>query len=157
MSEIQKTNPLSQEAREKIQKSWNSNIILTSMGIQVDFSDDNVIRAFIDPVQPHHRGGLGTAAVNGAVLSALFDLIIGLVGMVNSNNHRTGTVQLNMNFLRAVNGDKLSVEGRLVKLGKSLVFARGEIFDENNRLCSTCDGICSIDTGKPPVESFMSI
>ncbi len=157
MKEIIKTIPQSPEIREKMQNIWNSNFILVNMGIKVDFSNDEVIRAIIDPVQPAHRGGLGTSAVNGAVLAALFDLIIGMVGIANCDSHRTGTVQLNMNFLRPVNGDKVSVEGRLVKKGKSLVFARGEIYDENGRLCATCDGICSLDINKGPVENFMAI
>lgn len=148
------TIPLEAEERKKVEKWWNENFILQNIGVKVDLSDETVIKARIDPVQPFHRGGLGTSAVNGAILSALFDLIIGLVGIVNSNNHRTGTVQLNMNFMRPVKGDKLLIEGRLVKQGKSLVFARGEIFDESSNICATCDGICSIDFNNPPVDSF---
>ncbi len=154
---LQKTIPLGQDEKEKMEQIWNSNFILKNMGVKIDLSDDYLIKAVLDPVLPMHRGGLGTAAVNGVVLSALFDLTIGLVGIVNSRNHRTGTVQLNINFLRPVWGNSLTVEGRLVKQGKSLVFARGEIFDEKKELCATCDGICSIDFNKPEVEGFVAI
>lgn len=152
-----KTIPLDENERKNVEDIWNNNSILKSMGVKIDLSDENVIIAIIDPILPNHRGGLGTQAVNGAVQASLFDLVIGLVGIVNSNKYRTATVQLNMNFLKPVNGDKVIVKGKLIKDGKSLIFARAEIYDAKNNLCATCDGICSIDLNKPIVENFMSL
>ncbi|MBC7475150.1 MAG: PaaI family thioesterase [Candidatus Sericytochromatia bacterium] len=152
-----KTIPLDELERKKVENTWNSNNVLKYIGVKVDMSDENMVRAIIDPIQTLHRGGLGTEAVNGAVLSSLFDLVIGLVGIVNSNKHRTGTIQLNINFLRPLSGNKVIIEGKLIKNGKSIVFARAEAYDEDHNLCSTCDGICSIDLNKPIVDNFMSI
>ncbi|HZN93318.1 MAG TPA: hypothetical protein VFB81_11475, partial [Myxococcales bacterium] len=32
----------------------------------------------IDPVLPLHRGGMGTDAINGGMLAAMFDFVIGM-------------------------------------------------------------------------------
>ncbi|PIQ28888.1 hypothetical protein COW36_09435 [bacterium (Candidatus Blackallbacteria) CG17_big_fil_post_rev_8_21_14_2_50_48_46] len=157
MQTLPQTNPLSPEERLEMARLWNANPVLQVMGVEVDLSADDVLRAKIDPLKPQHRGGLGTQAVNGAVISGLFDLMIGLVGIVNSQKHRTGTVQLNIHFVRPLKGDILLAEARLVKAGQSLVFARSEIYDSEGRVCAACDGIASVDFDKPTVENFMAV
>lgn len=156
MEKIRTINITPQEADE-MAKTWNKNFLLKAMGVKVDLSDEKIVKASIDQLQDFHRGGMGTKSVNGAVLSSLFDLAIGLVGIVNSNHHRTGTVQLNINFLKPLNGESLTIESSLIKKGKALVFARAEALNDKGEVCATCDGICSIDTGKPTVENYMVI
>lgn len=152
-----KTINMTPEDITNMEKIWNDNFVLKNMGVRLDLSDEYCAKAIIDTVQPFHRGGIGTSAVNGAVLSSLFDLVIGIVGIVNSNKYRTGTVQLNINFLKPLFGDSLVVEGTLVKSGKSLVFARAEAYNDKHELCAICDGMCSVDTTKHIVENYMSI
>ncbi|MFN8577291.1 MAG: PaaI family thioesterase [Candidatus Sericytochromatia bacterium] len=152
-----KTINITPENAKEMAETWNKNFLLKAMGVKIDLSDDKLVKARIDHVQDFHRGGMGTKSVNGAVLSSLFDLVIGLVGIVNSNGHRTGTVQLNINFLKPLFADTLNIEATLIKSGKSLVFARAEAFNDKGEVCATCDGICSIDTSKPIVENYMAI
>jgi uncharacterized protein (TIGR00369 family) len=152
-----KTINISDEDAKNMSETWNKNSLLKAMGVKVDLSDEKMVKARIDSIQPFHRGGMGTQSVNGAVLSSLFDLVIGLVGIVNSNHHRTGTVQLNINFLKPLHGDFLTIEGTLIKSGRALVFARAEAYNDKHEVCATCDGICSVDTSKPIVENYMAI
>ncbi|MEK7434145.1 MAG: PaaI family thioesterase [Cyanobacteriota bacterium] len=152
-----KTIDLPEEERKKIQDKWNSHISLKAMGVRLDLSDPDVLKCYIDSINEYHRGGMGTNAVNGAILSAIFDLTIGLVGFVNSDKHKTGTIQMNISFIKPLKGNKVIAEGKLLKKGKSLVFARSEIFDENNELCAYADGISSIDFNKPQIDNYMVI
>lgn len=156
MEKIRTINITPENAKE-MAETWNKNFLLKSMGVKIDLSDDKFVKAKIDKIQPFHRGGMGTQSVNGAVISSLFDLVIGLVGIVNSNGYRTGTVQLNINFLKPLFADSLTIEAFLIKSGKSLVFARAEALNDKGEVCATCDGICSIDTSKPIVENYMAI
>lgn len=141
----------------EMQNLWNSNPMLTTVGARIELTDPSVIRIYIDAIHPYHRGGLGSDAVNGGVLSGLFDMGIGLVGIVNSHKHRTGTVQLNIHFLKPLRGKSLKIEARLVKAGKALVFARAEAYNDQQEICATCEGISSVDFSRPPVENFMAI
>ncbi len=95
-------------------------------------------------MQPHHRGGLGTDAVNGAVIAGVFDLAIGLVGHFCNLDRRAGTAQLHIHFLRPVLGERFEVLGRVVRAGRSLVFATADLHDQGGQLCARCDGIVAV-------------
>ncbi len=153
----QRTIALTPEEAQQMQDLWNANPVLRMMGVQLDLSDPQCVQALIDPVLPQHRGGLGTQAVNGAVISGIFDLIIGLVGIVNSDKYPTATVQLNISFVRPLLGDQLIARGYLVKSGRALVYAQSEILDGDGNVCATCHGISSVDRTKPPRDNFMAI
>ena len=56
--------PLSDAERAALAAQWNEHPGVRLMGIRVDLSDPGLVRTYIDPVQPQHRGGLGTDAVN---------------------------------------------------------------------------------------------
>ena len=101
----------------------------------------------IDPVQPFHRGGLGTEAVNGAVIAGLFDVAIGIVGHFHTGGRRAGTAQLSIHFLRPLKGDRVTVKGRLVRAGTNLVFAAAEALDSNETVCATAEGIVAVSGG----------
>ena len=147
---------LSESERQEMEAVWNANPVLAKMGLQVDLSDPDCIRAHLQP-GPQHRGGLGTDAVNGAVLSGICDLMVGLAGICHSQKHRTGTVQLNIHFLRPLRGDQLLAEARVTKVGRALVFSRVEIMDAEGEVCASCEGIASVDRSKAPVENYMAI
>ncbi len=135
---------LSDAERAALAPRWNEHPGMRHMGVRVDLSAPEVVRVYVDPVQPHHRGGLGTDAVNGAVMAGVFDLTIGLVGHFCTLGQRSGTAQLNLHFIRPVLGDRFEVLGRLVRAGRSLVFATADLHDESGQLCARCDGIVAV-------------
>lgn len=137
-------NPLSAAERAALTAQWNDHPGMRHMGVRVDLSAADVVRVYVDPVEPTHRGGLGTDAVNGAVIAGAFDLAIGLVGHFSTLGQRAGTAQLNIHFVRPVLGDRFDVLGRLVRAGRSLVFATAELHDERGQLCARCDGIVAV-------------
>ncbi len=147
---------LNSEELAKMEAAWNRHPTLKSMNIQVKFTQE-LISARIDPVLPIHRGGMGTDAVNGAIMSSVCDLMVGLVGIANSNKHRTGTVQLNIHFLKPLKGDVLLAEARATKVGRALVFSHVDIKNPAGEVCVSCEGVASVDTSKPPVDSYMVI
>jgi uncharacterized protein (TIGR00369 family) len=128
--------------------SWNASEPLQRLGARLAFERVDRVRALIDPVQSFHRGGIGTAAVNGAVLAGLFDLAIGTVGWLTRPDSRSATVSLGMTFLRPTRGDRVVVEARLIRAGTNLTFAAAEIFDESGELTARCDGTVAMARGK---------
>ena len=115
--------------------------------MELDLSTPGLVRARVDPILPEHRGGLGTEAVNGAVIAGLFDLVIGLSGYLQTVGRRAGVAQLSIQFLRPVLGDRFEVVGRPVRAGKTLVFATAELVDEQGIACARCDGIVAVAGG----------
>lgn len=137
-------------------ETWNASPPMQRLGVRLDFQRVDRVRAVVDPVQPFHRGGMGTDAVNGAVLASLFDLAIGTVGWLTRPEGRSGTVTLAMTFFRPTRGDRVSVEGRLLRGGTNLTFATAEIFDGGGEVTARCDGTVAVSLGRYSEDDFYS-
>jgi uncharacterized protein (TIGR00369 family) len=133
---------------------WNSSAPMRQLGARLEFERIDRVRAVIDPVLPHHRGGIGTDAVNGPVLAGLFDLAIGTVGWLARPETRSATVTLSMTFLRPTRGERVVVEARLLRAGTNLTFAAAEVFDERGEVTARCDGTVAVARGKFESNDF---
>jgi uncharacterized protein (TIGR00369 family) len=141
---------LSEGQLARFEKEWNAHPGMRHMGVQLDFSTPGVVRATVDPIRDFHRGGLGTDAVNGAVIAGVFDLAIGFSAYLHTGGARVGVVQLSMQYLHPVRGDRLEAVGRVVRAGKTLVFATAELKDQGGRVCARCDGMVTVRDGDMP-------
>lgn len=135
---------LTEGQRAEMTAQWNQHPGMKHLGATLDLSVPGLVRATIDPLMPFHRGGLGTEAVNGAVIAGMFDLVIGLAGYLHTRGRRAGVAQLSMQFLRPVEGDRLQVTGWPTRVGISLVFAAAELRDQNGRVCAVCEGMVAV-------------
>lgn len=142
------------EALNALASTWNASEPMERLGVRLEFERVDRVRAVIDPVQPFHRGGMGTDAVNGAVLAGLFDLAIGTVGWLSRPEGRSGTVSLAMTFFRPTRGQRIAVEGRLLRGGTTLTFAAAEIFDAEGEVTARCDGTVSVAQGRYDTDDF---
>ena len=136
------------EALRALADSWNSGPPMRHLGARLEFDRIDRVRAVLDPVQPYHRGGIGTDAVNGVVLAGLFDLAIGTVGWLTRPDTRSATVSLGMTFLRPTRGNRIVVEARLLRAGTNLTFASAEIFNEAGQVTARCDGTVAVALGR---------
>lgn len=118
-------------------------------GVALDLSEAGVVKGYIDPLQPFHRGGIGTEAANGVIIAGLFDLVVGLTGFVQGGLRRAAVAQLNIQYLKPLIGNRLQVVGRPTKSGKNLVFVAAELIDERGAVCARADGITVLVDGEP--------
>ena len=142
------------EALRKLAAVWNEGPPMKHFGARLEFERVDRVRAVIDPVQPFHRGGMATEAVNGVALAGIFDLVIGTVGWLTRPDTRTATVNLAMSFFRPTRGDRIVAEGRLIRAGLNLVFASAEIFDGSGSVTARCDGTCAVAHGKSDTQEL---
>ncbi|MFK7904452.1 MAG: hypothetical protein AB8B69_04970, partial [Chitinophagales bacterium] len=66
---------------KKIEAHFNNSPQLLHMGIAIQLEDLDKPVCGIEKVETHHLGGIGQDYVNGGVISAVFDLSIGLTGL----------------------------------------------------------------------------
>lgn len=135
---------LTEAQRAELTAQWNGHPGMKHLGALVDLSSPGMVRAVLDPIKPHHRGGLGTEAVNGSTIAGMFDLVIGLAGYLHTRGRRAGVAQLNIQFLRPVEGDRFQVVGWPTRVGRNLVFASAELRDQNGSVCALCSGIVAV-------------
>lgn len=111
----------------------------------------------IDPVLPHHRGGGGSVAVNGAILASLFDCAMGcavdsLYLGVPFSNHRSSTMDMAISYVRPCYGDVCVGEGVVVGGGRHVVYTRGEVLDAAGTVCAQALGTYRVWPGGPQVH-----
>jgi acyl-coenzyme A thioesterase PaaI-like protein len=135
---------LTDEMRVQLAARWNAHPGVERMGVTLEIKSRSELRGTVDPIAPHHRGGMGTPAVNGPTIAAIFDLVTGLTGYLQTPGMRVGVAQLNIRFLRPVLGSRFEVIGRPEKAGRSLVFVGCELLDETGTVCAKADGVVSV-------------
>jgi acyl-coenzyme A thioesterase PaaI-like protein len=140
--------PLSDDTRAELNARWNAHLGVRRMGVTLDIVSRSELRAVVDPIEPHHRGGMGTPAVNGPTIAAVFDLVTGLTGYLQAVGRRVGVAQLNIQFLRPVLGTRFAVAARPDKVGRSIVFVSSELTDEGGTVCARASGLVSVSSSE---------
>lgn len=125
-------------------EEFNRSPALRAFGVQVSFPSVERAAATIDPVRPEQRGGLGTDAVNGGVLAAMFDLAIGVTPALLDPTRRNATMQLSMSFERPVTGNRVRAEAWITTAGATTVFSNAHILDGQGRVCARCQGLVKL-------------
>lgn len=149
MSETANEFGVTQEALQRYADGFNDSQILTFFDMRVEFPDTRRVWAIVDDVKEGHRGGLGTTtAVNGGVLAALYDLVVGCSGALVDPTRRSATIQLSMNFEQPVVGDSLRAEAWVDRAGSKLVFSSAQIVDGRGEVCSHGQGVVRMSSRK---------
>lgn len=122
-------------------REFNESQTLQHFGTRISFPHGERVRIEIDPVRPEQRGGLGSDAVNGGVLAAMFDLAIGCTPALIDPTRRNATTQLSIFFERPVRGSRIAAEAWVNSAGKVLLFSSAEILDAEGRVCARATGM----------------
>jgi len=138
---------LSDEQYVELAKVWNAGPICQYFGFDVSFVKGEKVVVDLRDIHAGKRGGKGVSAVNGAVLSAMFDFAIGCTPLIAAPDRISATVQLSIQFMRGTLGNVARCESRVDRLTSTMVFANAVVFDENGVPCARCTGISAL--GKP--------
>lgn len=135
--------PLDADGRERWQARMNALPAMALMGATLNLEDPAVVRLTLSSVGAQHQGGLGTRAVNGAVIAALFDAALGTAGTLQFPGQRAGTVELSIKLMRPAFEAPLEVLGVAVKRTAHLAFTEAELH-AGGRLCASASGIVAV-------------
>jgi uncharacterized protein (TIGR00369 family) len=134
------------EQLARYSEAFNQSQTLLHFGLKVRFPNIDTVEVVLDPVQSVQRGGLGSDAVNGGILAAIFDLVIGCAPALVDPTRRSATVQLSLNFMTAVRGDRIVARAHVTRAGETLVFAAASIFDAQGNECATATGLSRLSS-----------
>ncbi|MDH3786816.1 MAG: PaaI family thioesterase, partial [Acidobacteriota bacterium] len=101
---------------------------------------------------PHHLNLRGVA--HGGVMTSLLDSALG-AAVISSmpSEWWCATLSLNTEFLRGPVDGRLTARGRVVRRGRSIAFAAGEVVDDRDRLLATGTGTWRLWSGKPGTKT----
>ncbi len=145
--------PLDAAARAQFAARMNGLASMRMMGARLDLEDPQVVRIGLAEVGEQHLGGLGTRAINGAVIAGLFDLALGVAGTVQFGGQRAGTVELSIKLMRPAFEAPIEVLSVALKRSPHLAFTEAELYAEG-RLCAVASGIVAVASSQPQGETF---
>jgi uncharacterized protein (TIGR00369 family) len=134
------------EQLERFAEQFNQSKSLTYLGVRLSFEEGRKVVISIPEVRTEHRGGLGTTAVNGAVIAAMFDLVIGCTPALLDPTRRCATLQLSMSFQKPLTGDSVRAEAEIDSHSKTTLFASARVLDSQNNVCARAQGIVRISS-----------
>jgi acyl-coenzyme A thioesterase PaaI-like protein len=135
--------PLDAAARAQWAARMNGLASMQMMGVAFDLSDPAVVRLGLATVSEAHLGGLGTTAVNGAVIAGMFDAALGVAGTMQFEGRRAGTIELSIKLMRPVFTAPLEMLAVTVKRSAHLAFTEAELYADQ-RLCAVASGIVAV-------------
>jgi uncharacterized protein (TIGR00369 family) len=110
----------------------------TYMGFNLERMADGEAVASLDLAE-HHRNKRGVA--HGGVVSSLLDTALGAaVISTMPKEWWCATISLSIQFLAGVTSGRLTATGRVIRRGRRVAFARGEIRDEAGRCVASGEG-----------------
>jgi acyl-coenzyme A thioesterase PaaI-like protein len=138
MTELAKT---SQAELDHYAASLNQAPFMQHFGFRISYPNGDRVVVTLDEVLPAHRGGMGTDAVNGGVLAAMFDYALGNTAMLAPPLRRNATVQLSMTFERAARGTSLRCEAQIDRAASRMLFSSAKITDSDGTVCARATAI----------------
>jgi acyl-coenzyme A thioesterase PaaI-like protein len=126
---------------DEIESFFNDSPQLKIIGATVDLSDPVKPRVLIEKVTDAHRGGIGSQAVNGGVISMLIDLAIGLLGLPFSTEGMTATTNLSIHFVKPLMANRIILESETSEVVGNRIFGKVRVMNERREICSFASGI----------------
>ena len=141
LSQLHKLKQVVMEGNYKaIEDFFNASAQLKKMNIRIDLSNLASPLVSIDEVLEIHQGGIGTEAVNGAVIALLIDLAIGLLGVKYYSEGMTATSNLNINYIKPLLAKKVMVQAEQTQVIGNRIFGIARVMDENGEVCTYATG-----------------
>jgi acyl-coenzyme A thioesterase PaaI-like protein len=145
--------PLDEAQRLEWARQFNLIPAVRRFEISVALTDPALVGVTLPKIEDYHLGGLRVRAVNGAVLSGLFDCALGVAGTLQFAGKRSGTCELSMKFMRAVFDSPLEVFSGCVKRTDTLAFVEAELYSAD-RLCALATGLVAVAADRGGEEAF---
>lgn len=124
----------------------------TYLGVTIDRMADGEAVAHLD-VAPHHLNNRGVA--HGGVVSALLDTALGAAVVASiPKEWWCATTSISVQFLEGVREGRITATGRVVRRGRRVAFADGEIRDGDARLLATAQGSWHLWPFRPGAETI---
>ena len=123
-----------------VAQAFNQSPQLAGFGIRAEIVDPLRPRVILDPVTDAHRGGVGSTAVNGAVIAAMFDLAIGLLGVRFWLEGLAATATLNIQYLRPALADSVVVEAECGEVTARRIFGTAKLIGPDGTVFAQAQG-----------------
>jgi uncharacterized protein (TIGR00369 family) len=103
-------------------------------GINVTTVEEGHVVLEFEASEKHHQPN---GVVQGGVLTAIADAAMGMAGMTMQEvGWANTTIELKINFIRPVISGRVKAEGRVVKLGGTVIFTEATVLNAEGRVAA---------------------
>ncbi len=125
---------------QQIEEYFNKTDFINHLGITISLDDPQNPRCIIKKISSIHLGGIGQDFINGAIISAVLDLALGLTGLQYAGEGNFATTSLNIDITKPVkNGPFYAISKCNHKIGK-ILFSEATIYDCDDNPCVYATG-----------------
>ena len=124
----------------EVEHYFNQSGLAQHMGIHVDLQDPAQPRCEVNDIKPFHLGGVGQDYINGAVISAMYDLAIGLTALAYASEGDFATTDINIRLLHPVAGNRFYMIAKVNRRIGNRVFSDATLFNFNDEACGHAHG-----------------
>lgn len=124
----------------KIESYLNGSEFAKHLGVEVSLSDPKQPKCEVREIKPFHLGGAGKDHVNGPIMSAIFDLVIGLTALEYFPLGGVATSNINIRLLKPVEKNRFyAIANCRRKVGKR-IFSDSTLFNYRGEACGYATG-----------------
>jgi len=132
---------------EAIEAHFNQGAFAQHMGFKVALEDPQQPKCSIDTPAEFHAGGVGQEFVNGAIIAAMFDFVIGLTALKFVSLGNFATCNVNISLIRPVKHTGVYATAKCNRqIGKRL-FVESVLFDGDDEPCCYANGEIRVGIG----------
>ncbi len=131
------TKALDREQLDTLARYFNEAVTFSKhIGAKADALQPGRAVVHID-VEDFHLNGNGT--LHGGVYASLIDNVMG-ISVLSAVGVRTATIQMNVHFLGAVGGGRITCHGEVVHRTRRTATAEAKVYDEEGNLVAMGTG-----------------
>ncbi|WP_334044522.1 PaaI family thioesterase [Burkholderia ambifaria] len=134
------------DARAQWQACLGAMPIIDHLGASLDLSDSRIVRLALVTRTQAHEGGLGTDALNGAIIAGLLDCAMSVTGVLHMRGRTCGTVQMSIQFMKPVRTAYPVVECVAMRRSPSVVFVEARLTEGRGRCSVLATGVVGAAT-----------
>lgn len=129
---------------KQIETFFNSREFVSHLGMTVCLDKPDLPMCEIADIQPYHLGGIGQSFINGAIISAVVDLSLGLTGIKYCGMGNFATCNLNIDIAKPIENQRFySIAKCNKKIGNKL-FSEVTLFNIHDEPCVYATGMLRV-------------
>ncbi|MDO3722145.1 PaaI family thioesterase [Marinobacter sp. chi1] len=144
MSKVKISQTLSQSIEagdwQEIERYFNDSDFAKALGIIVNLDDPANPRCEVNEIKDLHIGGVGQSYINGAVISAIFDLVIGLSALGYASEGNFATSNVNIRFVKPVERNRFYATSKVLRKIGNIIFSEATLFNFHGEPCGQAHG-----------------
>jgi acyl-coenzyme A thioesterase PaaI-like protein len=136
--------PASREERQEWERRLCEMPVMKHLGAELDLQDPYIVRLHLRHPSDAHYGGLGTKALNGAMIAGMMDCAMSVAGILHFRGRTCGTLHMSVDFMKPVRSRYPTVECRAVRKSPNVIFLEAQLIECGKRSSVSASGIVGV-------------